>query len=202
MHPSFTSRINLLPTGNRCITTRKPATESTRVQGMFFSEELSFSDQKCKSHPFSTFCTFCSNPRDNPRDAHLRDGNTHPGRYKTGTKPSGNLFKTPIKQGIPGYPLLGVKRRLRTLRSNNGEKQLKPSKTGHNPLLTLLFPAINPGSSLLGGLSEGGLSPLRPLSEVHICQPGWCTDGATRVYMPAVCTGGYLQTVHGRHIQG
>jgi len=46
------SRINLLPTGNRPLTSKKPATESTAVQGIPFIKELYFLDQNCKPQGF------------------------------------------------------------------------------------------------------------------------------------------------------
>ena len=64
MHPSCLSRINPSLPGNRRVTTKKPATESPRAQGLLFSEELSSADQSCKSHRFSSFRTSCSNPRE------------------------------------------------------------------------------------------------------------------------------------------
>jgi len=81
--PFFTARINPDPRGNRDITAENPATESSVVQGMRELQELSFSDQKCKTVISHLSDRNGQHPGSGPMVGTVRDGNNPPGRYKT-----------------------------------------------------------------------------------------------------------------------
>ena len=57
-----TSEINLEQRGNSTVMSKKPATESSGAQGILFSEEVLFPDQKVLFPGFCSFCTFRPTP--------------------------------------------------------------------------------------------------------------------------------------------
>jgi len=73
--------------------TKKPGTESSAAQGRAESEELSFTDRKCKTAHLSTLCRKGETPGQEPRNGPKPHGNNPPGEYKTSNKPYGNPHK-------------------------------------------------------------------------------------------------------------